>query len=217
MSALVDILSGQLVLENAESKINGRLTVIRDLTWGTYIKGGGLPQSGGLAEKIWNISLRELSKKKVEVKSVLVLGLGGGGLVKDVRSHWPKSKITGVDIDPVIVELGKKYLNLNSYKVNVLIKDAEDFVKESIKKGDEYDLICVDTYLGDEFPEKFENETFLKNIRKLLDDDGHVIFNRLYGSTDRKNANKMGDKLESIFTEVDRVYPVANVMFVCKK
>ena len=73
----------------------------------------------------------------------------------------------------------------------------------------------MDTYVGDEFPRKFESEEFLKLVKKLLSQRGIVIFNRLYYGEKRKEAVKMLKKLEKVFPGVEAVYPEANVMFVC--
>ena len=65
MNKTLDFLTGIKILEEVESLINGKLAVVRDLAWGTYIKGGGLTQSGGVAEKVWKTSLKEVKGKRV--------------------------------------------------------------------------------------------------------------------------------------------------------
>jgi len=206
----MSFLNGQVILEERDSKINGKLTVIRDLFYGTYIMGGGLPQSGGLAEKIWKSTLHKVKASKLEIKSCLILGLGGGGIARIVRKNWPESKITGIDLDPVMVELGKKYLDLESQGVETVIKDIDKF-----KTTKKYDLVCIDTYIGDKFPKKFESEKFTKRVKNMLPKNGLAIFNRLYGPEDRKEAHNMEKTLEKVFTSVERNFPEANIMFTC--
>lgn len=211
---LFNFLSGKQVLEEKRSPVSGRLAVVRDLAWGTYIMAGGLTQSGGVAKTIWQNVLRKVWKKKKEVTSCLILGLGGGSIAKITRKLWKKSKITGVEIDPVIIELGEKYLGLKEIGVNKEFCDAEDYLKTSSKV---FDLICVDTYVGDSYPKKFEEEAFLVLIRKHLDKSGIVIFNRLYYGDKRPLAMKFLKRLESVFSKVEIVFPEANVMFICQK
>src|SRR5260221_6937083 len=98
------------VLEERKSKYNGDLKVIRSLGLGTYIQAGNLTQSGGIIESMWRSTLRQVNGKRLKVKECLVLGLGGGTIVKQIYKNWPNAKITGVDIDKEIVELGQKYL-----------------------------------------------------------------------------------------------------------
>lgn len=197
---------GTKVLEERKSKFNGDIKVVRSLGFGTYIQINNLTQSGGIVEAFWKETLRKIKKEKI--KSVLILGLGGGTVAKLVRKYWPKSEIAGVEIDPMMVELGKKYLGLDHTKV--IIGDAYEFIEKNKEK---YDLVIVDLYVGNEFPKKFEEEEFLKRLTK----NKLVIFNRLYFGEKRKEAVRFGNKLEKIFSKVDWFYPQANLMFICRE
>jgi spermidine synthase len=201
---------GRGVVEEVVSPINGRIKVVRSLGMGTYIQVENLTQSGGIVKNIWNKTLRKVKSVRPKILTCLILGLGGGTASLLVRKFWPKVQITGVDIDPFIVELGRKYLGLKGLKV--VIFDAYDFVKKVKKK---YDLILIDTYIGYEFPKKFEEEEFLKAVRSLLDKEGMAVFNRLYMAEKRPQAVKFGEKLDTCFNRVERVYPEANIIFLC--
>lgn len=215
MVTKTNLLEGRVVLTRVSSPVNGELVVIRDVAFGTYIHGGGLPQSGGLAEEIWRSSLNALKGRKFSPKNVLIIGLGGGSIAKIVRKNWKEAKITGVDIDNVIVDLGKRYMKLDKSNVDIHIKDASDFIKEEVKKKNKYDLICFDTYVQQDFPKKFESVKFIKEVEKMLAKDGKAIFNRLFGPEDRDDAIKFESNLMEVFPNVERFYPEANVMFLC--
>lgn len=209
MSKLNLFLTGTEIIKKEHSPFNGELTVVRDLAWGTHIKGGGLTQSGGVAYTIWNTTLKNVAKKG-ERKNVLILGLGGGSIARITKRLWPEAKVRGVDIDPVIVELGKKYLKL-PVAVDIVISDVTAFLKKD--KGT-YDLICVDLYQGDTYPPEFESEAFIESVKKHLSVSGIAVFNRLYYGEKRSLAYKFQKKLEQTFSEVSPVYPEANIMFV---
>ncbi len=203
-----------MILEETDSKVNGHLRVVWDLAWGKHIQANGLTQSGGVVEEIWGKALRRVKAGRRQITSCLILGLGGGSNAKWVRRLWPKAKITGVEIDPLMIELGRKYLGLEKSGVEVKIQDANDFDAQG------YDLVLVDLYQGDQFPKKFENEKFLKKLRKnkrsLAGGAGKiVIFNRLYYGEKRPEAMRFLVKLEKIFPRVEAFYPQANVMFIC--
>ena len=108
------------------------------------------------------------------------------------------------------MELGRKYLGLTG--LEVVIGDAADFVKKSKKK---YDLVLIDTYIGYEFPKRFEEEGFLKDVKKNLENSGIAVFNRLYMADRRAGAIRFGERLDKVFKRVERIYPEANVMFEC--
>lgn len=200
---------GTKILEEKESKYNGHIRVARSLGLGTYIQANGLTQSGGIVETFWRQTLKRINKLTNQpINACLVLGLGGGTAAKLVRKIWPEAKIAGIDIDNVIVELGKKYLGLGRIGVKIKIQDGSHF-------SGKYDLIIVDLYNGDKFPEKFGMEEFLNKVKKSISDGGIIVFNRTYYGDKRPEAVKFGRKLEEIFPNVEWFYPEANLMFIC--
>ncbi len=205
---------GTKVLEEKESSINGSIRVVKSLAFGTYIQIDNLTQSGGIVEDIWKGTIKRLKKRKI--KNVLILGLGGGSAAKVVRKFWPKADILGIDIDPVIVDLGIKYLELNKSQVQIKIEDAAKAVKEFTADKKHFDLILIDLYKGYEYPKKFESEAFLKSIEGLLSDRGLAVFNRLYIGKERPGVMRFGKKLEDVFSSVEYFHPEANLMFICQ-
>lgn len=179
---------------------------------GTYIQAGGLTQSGGIVESIWRSTLRQvhsterLHRDAGKVQRILILGLGGGTLAKLLRKKYPDAKITGIEIDPIMIELGKKYLDLDKYDIDIKIQDTNKF------KFGEYDLVIVDMYCGDNFPKEFESDEFLRKLTKFKT----VIINRLYYGEKRPDTVRFGNKLEKIFKKVTWFYPEANLMFLCE-
>lgn len=202
---------GTKILEERSSKFNKNIRVVRSLGFGNYIQVNGLTQSGGVVEQIWKSTLKKIDNiskawpNKNLVNNILILGLGGGTLAKLLRKKYPNTKITGVEIDEVMIELGKKYLDLGKYNVDIKIEDAKTF---QLKK---YDLVIVDMYTGDNFPKEFESELFLKKLSKFPT----VVINRLYYGDKRPDTVRFGNKLEKVFKKVFWHYPVANLMFIC--
>jgi len=211
-------LIGTKVVEEHDSFVNGTIKVIKSLGFGTYIQVGGLTQSGGVVTDVWRTTLRKVKSKKEKVKGCLILGFGGGSAAGLVRKYWPEAKITGVDIDSVMVELGRKYLGLKDYKTEIVIADAYGFCRKLKTKNGKFDLILVDTYCGDIFPKKFESDSFIRLIFKLLSKEGIAVFNRLYYGEKRSQAMRLMKKLGGVIGEknVMPLYPQANIMFICK-
>lgn len=205
---------GTKILEERKSEYNGNLRVVKTFGMGTYIQAGGLTQSGGIVETIWRQTLRQINNSQFTINNCLILGLGGGTVAKLVRKKWPSAKITGIEIDPMMIELGKKYLKLNESKTDIKIIDALKFLESNKIK---YDLIIVDLYNGDKFPEKFGTEDYLHLVRIDLSRLGTSIFNRLYYGDKRPIAVRFGNKLKTIFKNVEWFYPEANLMFLCRK
>lgn len=231
MAKLGDFLTGTRVLEVAESPINGRIEVIKSLVFGTHIRVEGLTQSGGVMTDVWKSTLKKVKSDKQRVTRCLILGLGGGSAAKLVRKFWPEAKITGVELDPKMVELGKKYLGLGEMEADVVIVDAFEFCKKKVQRWQKFDLTLTDLFVGYEVPKKFETENYIRLVRRLLSESasgpegdspswglasgGIAVFNRLYSSERKPQAIKFASKLENVFSKVQAVYPEANVMYVC--
>ena len=209
----VNFLPGTKVLEEIESPINGKIVVLKSLGLGTYIQVEGLTQSGGVMHGVWRTTLKKIKNRRQKVKDCLILGLGGGSAASLIKKYWPEVTITGVDIDPVIVGLGKKYLGMP--EVETVIGDAYKFCQQQKKSDKRYDLILVDVYVGYEVPKKFQDERFVQLIKSLLAKDGIAVFNRLYFEEKRALAMKFNKKLEKVFLKVTPIFPEANIMFIC--
>ena len=202
---IIDPMFGTKILGEKKSKFNGNLRVVNSFGLGTYIQSDGLTQSGGVVEGIWKQTLKKVHRSLSNIESVLILGLGGGTVAKLILKEFPDAKIKGVDIDPLIIGLGKKYLGLNENDIDIKIQDAAKPV------SGKFDLVVVDLYKGDEFPGKFEDEKFLR----ILGKNKFVIINRLYYREKKVLAEEFGKKLKKVFKRVEYFYPEANMMFFC--
>lgn len=214
MNKITQLLTGTKILAENDSPYNGHVRVVRDLAWGTYIQADGLTQTGGVVQSIWKTTIKEIRDMRYEIRSCLILGLGGGTVAKLIRKYYPDTKITGVDIDPIFIEYGKKYFGLDELSIQTVVDDAYAFIK---KTKDKYDLIIIDVYQGRDVPEGFDTPAFVRKVSSLLDESGVVVFNRLYYGDKRPIAMRFLKTLEKEFKTVDPIYPQANVMFICSK
>lgn len=184
------------------SAINGEISVVEQFGKRKIVV-SNLTQSGPLAEKVWSIGLQHVNMLTCYdpgIRNILILGLGGGSLAKLINKYFPKAKTIGVEIDPIMIDLGKKYLNLSNFKnLKIKIDDATNFVK---KTNEKFDLIFVDLYIGNKIPENCQTENFLKNLKKILTKKGVIIFNRLYFKNHIFEAKIFLDKLRKIFNDL---------------
>lgn len=191
---------GTKILKERNSKYNGHLVVKKTFGMGTYIQSDGLTQSGGIVEQIWKQTIKRIAYSVQRIERILILGLGGGTVAKLLRKKYPKARIVGVEIDPIMIELGEKYLNLGNYGVDIKIQDAKKF------KFRKYDLVITDTYFGDNYIDLLSKDLLNSKI---------VIFNRLFFGDKKQEALKFKKRLEKIYKKVETFYPTANVMFFC--
>lgn len=120
--------------------------------------------------------------KTDEVKDVCILGLGVGVAVKLLNRVYKIERIVGVEIDEVVVGLGRRFFNMNDSNLEVCIQDAAEYVKESSKKAayrrPRFDLILVDTFKDDEVDPRCSCLDFYSKVIKLLKPGGVVLVNR---------------------------------------
>ena len=108
---------------------------------------------------------------------VLVIGAGDGGVVRELTRYASIRQIDMVEIDPLVVEVCKKYLpqtacRLDDPRLNIFYEDGVRFVRS---KEDAYDLIIVDS--TDPFGpgEGLFTREFYGSCFKALKEDGIMV------------------------------------------
>jgi len=203
------------LLEKTNSPINGEITIY-SLFGSPKMYIGGLLQSGGIVSDIWKKSLKTINNQQLTINNVLILGLGCGTAAKIFSQKWPKAKIVGVEIDPEVIRLGKKYFGLTQTpNLKIICSDAIKAINNQQLAISNFDLVIVDLYLGEKIPPKSESLNFLKNLRNLLSKNGIVVFNRIFWNGHKKEAKLFVQKTEKVFKEVKLVRTIANLLVIC--
>lgn len=199
------------VVETVYSAINGEIKVV-SVFGKNSISAGNLTQSGPIVEDLWKEAIKRIKIYDLRFKNILVLGVAGGSAIKVLRENYPKVKITGVEIDRKMIEIGKKFFNLGSYKAKIIVQDATVFVGKTEEKR--FDLILVDILIGRSVPKKFLQLSFLTKLSKLIRRKGVVVFNRLR-IRDTKSDSKFICSLKYIFASVKIYRPLINTLIFC--
>lgn len=205
---------GETLIEKINSPINCEIKVYEGW-FGRSIRIGGVTQSGGLVEKLWKATLSTIPSSKFQVSSCLILGLGCGTTARLISEKFPQARIVGVEIDPEVVNLGKKYFGLwKISNLEIFVADAIKFVDPKYKiHNTKYNLILVDLYLGRDFPKEAESKEFLRGLKNILNKDGLVIINRLYYTPlFKKEAEVFLKKVKEIFFKVETKKAVTNLL-----
>jgi len=206
------IFFGGELIEEIESSINGKIQIFEQFSGKKFVRVGGITQSGGIVEKIWEKALINLHCSLFNIHNSLILGLGCGTVAELLVKKWPKIKITGIEIDPKMIEVGKKYFNLGKISnLKILVKDAIKTINIQ-----QFDFILVDLYCGQKFPKEAEDERFLKNLKRFLEKDGLIVFNRLNFGEYKKNNAVFLEKLKCQFQKVKIIKVGFNLFFVCQ-
>jgi spermidine synthase len=115
-------------------------------------------------------------------RRVLIVGLGGGAMVRFLTHHEPQVHIDVVEIDPAVVRLADEYFGVRSGgNVRVHTADAATFVESTAER---YDVILMDAFLRPSgetdptgVPTGLKTQAFLASVRRALAPGGVVAFN----------------------------------------
>ena len=135
--------------------------------------------SYGSLQRILRYGLRNIGYDKVlEMDHILVLGVAGGSVIKTLVDEINyKGKITGVEIDPDMIQIANQYFNLNEIKqLEIIIDDAFEFV---LKTKDCYDLIIIDIFEDTNMPNFLFEKFFSERVCFLLKNQGFILFNTM--------------------------------------
>lgn len=156
-----------------ESAVSGRLEVgWRDGK--KVLDNGRVNYSYGGLQKVLNYGLEQIPLDAV--RSVLVLGMGGGSVIESLRTKFKYTHpIVAVEIDPVVIEIAEEEFGITAYSdLEVVCVDAAQFLEESKQN---FDLIIVDLFIGEHVPERFYGKDFWQDLEKRTNKGGKVLFN----------------------------------------
>ncbi|MPZ38939.1 MAG: hypothetical protein GEU95_12910 [Rhizobiales bacterium] len=121
-----------------------------------------------------------------ELKSILMIGLGGGTISTYLGRFMPDVSIDTIEIDPGVIAAAKRYFGIReTERVRYLDGDARVFLNRSRKT---YDLILVDAFNGSTVPFHLATREFYTLLKERLTPGGVATFNvvegtKLYAST----------------------------------
>jgi spermidine synthase len=123
-----------------------------------------------------------------ELKSVLMIGLGGGSISTYFGRFLPETKVDTIELDRKVIETAKTYFGLReTERVRYLDSDGRVYLNRD--KG-LYDLIVVDAFQGGYVPFHLLTREFYTLVKEHLAPGGAAAFNvhdgtKLYHSTVR--------------------------------
>ncbi len=109
---------------------------------------------------------------------VLMLGLGGGSLVKYCRKHLPTTHITAVEIDAEVIALRTHFhIPPDDSHLSVVNEDGARYVERMVRAGQRTDVMLVDAYDQRGIAKTVVGHPFLENARRVLVPCGVFVMN----------------------------------------
>ncbi len=175
--------------------------------------------SYGSLQRILRKGLNYIGFERIRgFSNILVLGVAGGSVIKTLVEEVKfTGNITGVEIDPIVIEIANSYFRLNEIAgLKLVTDDAFEFVLRTTEK---YDLIIIDIFQDTNMPNFLFEDFFINRINFLLNVNGFILFNTMTLTEKDKQRNL---HYRSRFNEnySVRMYPKVedhNELFTIKK
>ena len=175
--------------------------------------------SYGSLQRILRKGLKYIGFERIKkFDNVLLLGVAGGSVIKTLVEEIKfNGKITGVEIDPAMIEVANTYFKLNEIpNLNIVIDDAFEFV---LKTKETYDLIIIDVFQDTTMPNFLFEDFFINRVNFLLRKDGFILFNTMVINDGNRERNlNYKNKFNGNYSL--RMYPKVethNELFTIKK
>lgn len=112
------------------------------------------------------------------LKRVLVLGVGGGAVIRQLQHFFPSVQIIGVELNPVHLQVAQRFFGVNGESVELIQADAIGWLKSY--RGPKFDLI-IDDLFGDTDGEPQRvvaaDSRWLQTLLKALSRTGTLVIN----------------------------------------
>ena len=132
--------------------------------------------------------------------SCLLIGLGGGAMVRFLNHHFPDLRLDVVELDPAMVAIARDFFGAAAGpRTRILVGDGRDYLERAAGR---YDVILIDAHLhpGERtdaggHPLSLKTDEFYRSIARRLDPGGVVMFNILMGP----DAQRYVDSVRNAF------------------
>jgi spermidine synthase len=136
-------------------------------------------------------------------KSVLVIGGGDGGTVREVLKHNTVEKGVVCEIDGMVLDACREFLpgiagKLDDPRVETRVEDAIEFIKD---KKNEYDIVLIDSTDPMGPGEGLFTQEFYTNVKNSLKQGGIIA-----AQSESPVVNK--EEIKKMYTLLKKVFPI---------
>jgi spermidine synthase len=133
-------------------------------------------------------------------RSLAILGLAGGTVARQYRLAYGDSiDITGVEIDPEILDIGQRYFHLGDARAHEVIADARYWLATS---AGHYDVVVLDAYRQPYIPFHLTTKEFFQQVRDHLTPGGVAAVNVGRTATDYRLVAAIASTMAAVYNSV---------------
>ena len=132
--------------------------------------------------------------------AALIVGLGGGTVSKQFTAIFgPGVRIDGVELDPAIIALGRKYFDMNEPNLTAIAEDGRVYLRQTERR---YDVVAVDAYRQPYIPFHLTSAEFFAEVRARLKPTGVVALNAGRTGRDYRLVEVLSSTMRQVFPYV---------------
>ena len=151
----------------------------------------------------WDLFLLLPPLLDTPVRSLLVLGDGGGTIPRAYGRFYPHVRIDGVELDPAVTAAGRRFLGLgDNPNLHTITADGRVYLEHTAKR---YDLIAIDAYRQPYVPFQLTTLEFFRLARSHLNPRGLLALNIAATPHDRQLTEAIGTTLAAVFPQIWRI------------
>lgn len=134
------------------------------------------------------------------IERMAIVGLAAGTTARQAQAVFGDIKIDGFEIDPLIVDVGREYFDMDNENLTVFIQDGRWGL--SRMEGVYYDVISVDAYRPPYIPWHMTTVEFFQLVDTRLSDDGVMVINIGRSPLDRTLVNDLATTVRQVFPTI---------------
>lgn len=201
-------------LATYQSKVSGKLEVWM-VNGKLVLNSAHANQSYDSLHSVFKHVFTQIRLEHQPIRNVLLLGLGVGSVPAIIEDELVMNcKITAVEKDPLMIELGHKHFDLQHFKhLHIINEDALVYVNRCKQQ---FEMIIIDLFVDNHVPEPFTGEQFLSSLADLLNMDGILLFNMIVQTPSQLeqfiHAQTFFNKLDGV-TQILQPIPSNKVLY----
>src|SRR5947209_12857397 len=128
-----------------------------------------------------------------------IIGLAAGTIAHQFTRVYGQVSIDGVEIDPSIVDVGRKYFAMNEPNLHVHIQDGRTYLETTQAQ---YDVVAIDAFQQPYIPFQLTTREFFSTIRSHLSSTGVVALNTAHTPHDYRLVQAFVNTMSKVFPSV---------------
>ena len=179
---------------------------------------------GELSDGIWDYFLiapffNPAPFDESQVRSLCLVGLAGGTVAKLYNLAYGPIPMDGVELDPAIIDVGRRYFAMNEPNLRAVAGDGRLFLAR-LPAGKRYDVIAVDAFRPPYVPFHLATREFFELCRAHLSERGVAVINAARVRDDERLVEALAATMQAVFPSVfiveepDEGFPTGNSLVV---